>query len=123
MNIFESGEDYLERILMLKKQNKIVRAIDIATSLGYSRASVSVALKKLNEEGYITIVDRNIDLTKKGLKIANEMLERHQLLTNMLVNLGVPYEIAEDDACKIEHHLSKESYKAIKNYLINNKVI
>ena len=61
MNIFESGEDYLERILMLKKQNKIVRAIDIATSLGYSRASVSVALKKLNEEGYITIVDRNID--------------------------------------------------------------
>ena len=113
----ESSEDYLERILML--QNKIgnVRAIDIAVDMGYSKPSVSIAMKKLKENNYILVNnDGFIALTEIGYKIAATVLERHQVLSEMLIALGVDKDIAYEDACKLEHDLSPESFEAIKNH-------
>ncbi len=115
MKIHESAENYLETIFMLKKQNGSVRSIDIAHELGFSKPSVSVAMKNLRENGYV-IVDNGgmIELTDLGLEVANKMFERHTILTNLLVALGVSPEIATQDACKIEHVISEESFDAIK---------
>ena len=112
MSLLESGENYLETILMLLKTQSDVHAIDIATHLGFSKPSVSIALKKLASDEYITIDNSShIHLTDKGEKIANKIYERHVLLTNVFKELGVNSETAEEDACKIEHDLSDETFK------------
>ena len=119
MDRYESSEDYLETIYMLHLENTLVRAIDVATKMNYSKASVSIAMKKLRNRDLI-IVDPetgNIELTASGIDIAKEMYERHNVLTNVLTSLGVPLEIARKDACKIEHDLSEETYLAIKNHI------
>ena len=117
MKIYESAENYLERILMLKEKNGKVRSIDIAEDMDFTKASVSRAMKNLKENDLITIDKEGfIDLTLEGLEIAKSILERHRLLTKFLIDLGVPDDIAAEDACKIEHDLSDESFKAIKNH-------
>ena len=117
MKIKESAENYLETILMLEKRKGAVRSIDIATALEYSKPSVSVAMKNLRENGYIeTSSDGYITLTDKGREIAAEMYERHTMITRWLVSLGVPEDVAADDACKIEHVLSAETFEAIKRH-------
>ncbi|MCR5185452.1 MAG: metal-dependent transcriptional regulator [Bacilli bacterium] len=121
MKILESGEDYLERILFLQEKNGNVRSIDIATDMNFSKPSVSVAMKKLKENGYILIDDNGyITLTPKGDEIAKRISERHIVLTEVLKSMGVDEEIAKKDACKIEHDLSDETFEAIKKY-INRK--
>lgn len=115
MQLFESGEDYLERILVLSERNGQVRSIDIATDMGFSKPSVSIAMKKLKENGFITIDENGfISLTVEGQKVASRIYERHQVLTELFVSLGVDEEIAKKDACKIEHDLSEETFEAIK---------
>ena len=115
MNIYESAEDYLERILILKEKQDGVRSIDIAHSLGFSKPSVSVAMKKLKEAGLISIdEDGFISLTKEGHIIADKVYERHCVLKKLLIDIGVSPEQAETDACKIEHDLSEETFEAIK---------
>ena len=117
MKIHESAEDYLERILVLKKQNGKVISIDIANSMNYSKPSISRAMKNLKEAGYIVINSKGeIELTENGAKIANRIYERHILLTNYFIKLGVPEEIAKLDACRIEHDLSDETFEAIKKH-------
>ena len=118
MKIYESSEDYLERILMLKQENGSVRSIDIANDMGYSKPSISRAVKNLREAGYIT-VDNNgfISLTTLGSEIANKIYERHEILTKCFVILGVPLETAKADACKVEHDLSEETFYAIKLHI------
>lgn len=118
MNIHQSAEDYLEAILILHQRSSLVRAIDIAGELGYSKPSVSIAMKKLRENGYIAVDGSgNITLLPPGEEIAVRIYERHQLLTRMLVSLGVSESTAREDACKIEHHLSDESFAAIKAHI------
>ena len=118
MNIHASAEDYLETILVLKQRMGDIRSIDIVNELNYSKPSVSIAMKKLRENGYIE-VDGNgyISLTDKGLEIANSIYTRHKVLTQFLVALGVSEETAAADACKIEHQLSVESFERIKDSL------
>ena len=114
MNIYESAEDYLEQILMLLEQKGYARSVDIAAGLDVSKPSVSVAMKKLRENGYIRMgADGMISLTDKGYAIARKIYDRHQKLTAYLIQIGVPETIAREDACKIEHDLSEESYAAI----------
>ena len=114
MNIHESAEDYLEQILMLLEKKGHARSVDIASGLDVSKPSVSVAMKKLRENGYILMSsDSLISLTDKGYAIARKIYDRHQALTKYLMQLGVPEGIAREDACKIEHDLSEESYAAI----------
>ena len=114
MNIYESGEDYLEQILMLLEQKGHARSVDIAAGLNVSKPSVSVAMKKLKENGYIKMsTDNLISLTDKGYAIARKTYDRHQALTKYLMQLGVSAQTAREDACKIEHDLSEESYAAI----------
>ncbi len=114
MQIHESAEDYLEQILMLLEQKGHARSTDIAAGLNVTKPSVSVAMKKLRENKYITMAeDGLISLTDKGYAIARRIYDRHKALTKYLVQLGVPEEIAREDACKIEHDLSEESYGAI----------
>ena len=112
----ESAEDYLETILMLSKTLPVVRAVDIATELDFKKSSVSVAMKKLREKGHITVTDAGcIYLTDSGKKIAEMVYERHDVLMHYLISLGVAEKTAEEDACKIEHIISEESFQAIKN--------
>ncbi len=119
MNKHQSKEDYLESILKLSNDSKGVHAIDIAKDLGFSKPSVSIALKKLKELDYITIDSKTnaIFLTDEGLKIANKVYERHKTITQWFINLGIRKDIAEMDACKIEHELSEETYQAIKKHI------
>ncbi len=114
MNIYESAEDYLEQILMLLEQKGHARSVDIAAGLNVSKPSVSVAMKKLKENGYISMgADNLISLTDKGYAIARKIYDRHQALTKYLIQLGVSEKTAREDACKIEHDLSEESFNAI----------
>ena len=118
MHIHESAEDYLEAILMLCNQHGSARSVDIAARLGVSKPSVSFAMKKLRENGYILMGDDNrITLTESGEAIACRVLERHDLLCHMLMRLGVSEETARIDACKIEHDLSDETFDAIRKHL------
>ncbi len=118
MNIYESGEDYLEAILVLKNRLGLVRSIDIVNELGYSKPSVSVAMKKLRESGYIEMDESgHITLCEKGLDIAKKVNQRHEVLTDFLIHLGVSTEIARADACRLEHDLSDESFLKIKKHL------
>jgi len=124
MKIKESGENYLETILMLSKQKKYVRSIDIANELGFSKASVSVAMKAFREDGYITINDDGgINLTQKGLDIAQKMCERHDIIARALMHLGVSEENAYVDSCKIEHDISEESFEKIKEFLVKKGIL
>ena len=116
----ESGEMYLESIYVLLQKNSFVRSIDVCEYMGFSKPSVSRAVGLLKEGNYI-VVDRDgyITLTERGVEVAAKMYERHTLLTNFLVKLGVDEKIAAEDACKIEHHLSDESFNALKEYARN----
>jgi Mn-dependent DtxR family transcriptional regulator len=122
MKIKESAENYLETIMVLKKQHGYVRSIDVANHLGFAKPSVSVAMKSLREEGCVT-TDENgyISLTEKGQKIASRIYERHNIIANILIRLGVSEETAYEDSCKIEHDLSDESFEKIKCYFQNLK--
>ena len=116
--IQESAENYLETILMLHKKNGNVRSIDIAGELEFSKPSVSVAMKNLRENGYIE-VDENgyITLLEEGQEIAERMYERHTLLSDWLISLGVTAKVALEDACRVEHVISAESFAAIKDHV------
>lgn len=120
MEIRQSAEDYLESILVLSKKGGGVRSIDIAIRLGVSKPSVSHAMKLLREDGYIAM-DRygTVTLLEKGAEIANQIYERHTVLAKMLEGLGVPAEIALEDACKMEHDISQESFEKIKAHYNN----
>ena len=114
----ESAENYLETILMLSKKLRVVRSVDIANELGYKKSSISIAMKHLREKNHITVSREGfIDLTESGLAIAEMIFERHEILTRVLITLGVPAEIASEDACRIEHVISQESFDAIKEHL------
>ena len=115
VNIHESAEDYLEKILMLQEQKGSVRSIDIAVAMGYSKPSVSVAMKKLRENDQITVSPEGyLYLTESGMAIAEKIYERHLFLSKWLENLGVDAKVAASDACKIEHVISEESFQALK---------
>lgn len=117
MNIHESAEDYLEKILMLQEQKGSVRSIDIAVAMGFSKPSVSVAMKNLRENGYISVDgDGYIHLEEPGLAIARRIYDRHRQLTAFFVALGVDPEVAAHDACKIEHDLSEETYSKMIDF-------
>ncbi|MEG1711426.1 MAG: metal-dependent transcriptional regulator [Clostridia bacterium] len=119
MKIQESSENYLETILVLSHRCSVVRAIDIAEDLGFSKPSVSVAMKNLRENGYILIDDGAISLTDKGMTIAVKIYERHTLLTDFLIDIGVDTKTAMVDACRIEHVISQDSFEALKKVIIN----
>ena len=116
MSLYESGEMYLETIYVLTKDGVSVRAIDVCEHMGYSKPSVSRALGILKKSGHI-LVDKNgfISLTEDGEIVAKKIYERHRILTEVLIAIGVSPEVASDDACKIEHHISDESFEAIKS--------
>lgn len=117
----ESMENYLETILILRDKLPVVRSVDIANELGFKKSSISVAVKNMKEKDYIRIDKYGyIQLTEAGLEIAEMIYERHQFLTNWLSSIGVDPEIAANDACKLEHDLSVQSFEAIKRY-INKK--
>ena len=119
MNIYESAENYLEAILSLHERHGLVRSIDIANELHFSKPSVSVAMKKLRESGYIEMdKDGLISLLPAGEEIAKRIYERHQLLTRFFTYLGVSPEVAAADACKIEHDLSEETFQKIKAHAL-----
>lgn len=115
MKLYESSEDYLESILIISKKKGSVHAIDIAKELGFTKASVSIAIHKLADNGYINIKkDGELVLTDDGYKVAMQVYERHMVLTNYFISLGVNAVQAEIDACKVEHDISKETFEAIK---------
>lgn len=119
MDVHESGEMYLEAILVLSKQSGFVRSIDVGEYLGYSKPSVSRAMGILRKGGYVlTDKDGSITLTEKGLALAETIYERHTVLTKLLVYLGVQEEVASTDACKLEHAISDESFQAIKRFAL-----
>ncbi|MBQ7116201.1 MAG: metal-dependent transcriptional regulator [Clostridia bacterium] len=119
MHLQESGEMYLETVYILTQKSDSVRSIDICEYMGYSKPSVSRAIGLLKNGGYITVDGKGyITLTEEGRAIALKMFERHTMLTNFLVGLGVDEKTASEDACKIEHHISEESFNAIKNHTL-----
>ena len=122
MQIQESGEMYLETILILTKKNAHVRSIDVCEYMGFSKPSISRAIGLLKNGGYVNM-DRDgyLTLTEAGLEVASKIYERHSLLSSFLISLGVSEETADADACKIEHHISDESFAAIKQYVDETK--
>lgn len=118
MKIQKSAEDYLETILMLKKEHNFVRSVDIAHELNFSKASVSVAMKSLREAGYVTVdADGGVNLTDMGNEVAERMYERHEVIADILITLGVDKETAYEDSCKIEHVISDITFEKIKEYV------
>ena len=123
MNIKESGEMYLEAIYVLNKKSGNVRSIDICEYLGYSKPSVSRAMSLLKNGGYVLMdSDGFLTLTDAGLEIAEKIYQRHILLTDLLISLGVSAETAAEDACKIEHHISDHSFNMIKRYIEKSNI-
>ncbi len=121
MALQESGEMYLETILVLSRKNSFVRSVDISEHMGYSRPSVSRAVSLLKAGGFITVEDDgHILLTDTGLSVAEKILSRHSLLTDFLVHIGVSRETAAADACRMEHVVSDETFDAIQKYLLNH---
>lgn len=119
MQIHQSAEDYLECILKLSKQRPVVRSIDIANDMNYSKPSISVAMKNLRLNGYINVDESGfITLTDSGMEIASNIYDRHLILRKWLEFLGISPETAEQDACKIEHTLSEETYAALRKHII-----
>ena len=117
MRILESSEDYLEAMLMMKEQHGYIRSIDIAVELGVTKPSGSYATKRLRENGYITMDKEGlITLTDKGMEVATRIYERHKMLTHYFMFLGVDEETAREDACKVEHDLSQQTYEALKRH-------
>lgn len=117
MKILESAENYLESILILKNEKGSVKAIDIANYLDFSKPSVSIALKQLEENEYIIRdKDNYISLTDSGREIADRIYERHQLLSKLFVKIGVSEDVAKSDACKIEHHISQETFECLERF-------
>ena len=122
MKVLESAENYLEAILMVREEKGAVRSIDIVNHLGFSKPSVSVAMKQLENNDFITRdKDGYIRLTETGEEIARMIYERHKLLTDLFISLGVNEQTARDDACKIEHDLSEETFECIKKAYANRK--
>jgi Mn-dependent DtxR family transcriptional regulator len=122
VKIYESAENYLETILVLTKRNGNVRSIDIANKLDFTKPSISIAMKNLRENGYITMDgEGQIKLTDKGYEVATNVYERHTFITDWFISLGVDRQTAVDDACRIEHILSAETYDAIKRHVMNSK--
>ena len=120
MHLQESGEMYLETIYVLSKTKNDVRSIDVGEYMGYSKPSVSRAIGLLKKGGYVTVDnDGYLHLTDLGIEIAAKINERHHVITNLLIRLGVDRETAEEDACKLEHAISDKSFIALKNYLIS----
>ncbi len=118
MQIYESAEDYLEAILMIQERKGVVHSIDIAEEKHFSKASVSVAMKKLRENGYISMTRNGvIQLLPPGKEIAENIYERHKILTDWFISIGVNSETASEDACKVEHDLSHETFQKIKQFL------
>ena len=123
MGVHESGEMYLEAIWVLSQKNGFVRSIDVSEYLGYSKPSVSRAMGILRREEYIVMdKDGGLSLTDSGREIAEKIYERHTLLTSLLVKLGVPEEVAAEDACKLEHAISDVSFQAIKDYAAKQNI-
>ena len=113
----ESAENYLETILVLSKQMPVVRSVDIANEMGFKKSSVSIAMKRLRENGYIEMdADGYITLLPPGEEVAQRIYTRHRLLTDFLVSIGVSPETAEEDACKVEHDLSDETFSCIQAF-------
>lgn len=124
MSVHESGEMYLEAILVLSQKNSFVRSVDVGEYLGYSKPSVSRAMGILRREDYIHMdKDGAITLTEEGRRIAEMIYERHTLLSELLIRLGVSEETASADACKMEHAVSDESFQAIKRYAVEQKMV
>ena len=122
MSLQESGEMYLETIYVLSKKSDSVRSLDVAEQMGFSKPSLSRAVKLLKEGEYLTVdKDGYLHLTESGLAVAKKIYERHTVLTELLVSLGVSRETAAEDACKIEHVISDESFAAMKNHLNSHK--
>ena len=118
MAIHESGENYLEQILMLSKTKDKVRAIDLSQALGFSRPTVSVMLRELRENGFVAVSrEGGIALTAAGLAVATRMYERHCIVSEVLMTLGVSREVALEDACRIEHDLSEETVSCLREFL------
>ena len=118
MQIKESAENYLEAILMIKKEKGNVRSIDVANHLNFTKPSVSVAMKSFREEGYVTMDnDGSINLTQKGMEIAEKVYERHEVIAKALIALGVDEVVAYEDSCKIEHDISQQTFDRVKDYL------
>ncbi len=118
MHVNESAENYLETILILSKSKPVVRSVDIAEELGFKKSSVSVAMKNLRQKEHITVTKEGfIYLTDSGREIAEMIYERHEFLSDWLMRLGVDKSIATEDACRIEHVISKESFEAIKKHI------
>ena len=117
MSLHQSGEDYLEAILVLQQEKGLVHSIDVAQYLNYSKPSVSRAVSLLKAEGYLTMAkDGRLELTETGVSVAHNIYERHRFLTSLLTRLGVSEETAEEDACKIEHNISNETFECLKEY-------
>lgn len=122
MNVHESGEMYLEAILVLSQKNGFVRSVDVGEYLGYSKPSVSRAMGILRQGALITMnKDGGLKLTDAGRGIAEKIYERHRVLTEVLISLGVPEKVAAEDACKIEHDISDVSFEAIKQHIAAGK--
>ena len=118
MNMNESAENYLETILILSNSHPVVRSVDVATELGFKKSSVSVAMKKLRESNHIVVSPEGyITLTESGKEIADKIYERHTLLSSWLERLGVDAQTAAEDACRIEHVISTESFEAMKRHI------
>ncbi len=121
MKIKESAENYLETIFVLSKKMGSVRSIDVANEMNFTKASISVAMKRLREDEYISMnADGTIILTEKGKEIASMVYERHSVIAKILISLGVSEETAYEDSCKIEHDLSHESFQKIKEFYEKN---
>ena len=117
MSLHQSGEDYLEAILVLSEKNGVVHSIDVAQHMGYSKPSVSRAVSLLKGEGYLTMEkDGRLELTETGVEVARQIYERHSFLKQWLIRLGVSAETAEEDACKIEHNISDETFQCLKRH-------
>lgn len=124
MNLHKSGEDYLEAILVLQKKNGYVRSLDIAEYVGVTKPSISNATKLLREGGFLTMdASKMIHLTEVGKEVAERIYERHRILTEYLTAIGVDPKIAEEDACKIEHDISKETFDKMKEHWEKEKLI
>ncbi len=122
MKIMESAQNYLETILMIKKKKGSVRSIDIANELNFSKPSVSVAMKQLRENEFIRVDDTgNIELLEAGMEIATKMYERHVVISKLLERLGVESQLAAEDACKIEHIISEQTFLALKQWTLDNE--
>ncbi len=121
MSLQESGEMYLETILRLQGELKIVRSIDVAEHMNFSKASVSRAVKILKNDGYLEVERTgNLNLTKEGEKIAKKIYERHTVLTKFMIGIGIDEKTAEEDACRIEHVISDKSFNVIKKIVKEN---